>query len=165
MPMSPEPLAYLITFRTYGTWLHGDERGSVDREHNIPGTPLFPPDPRRETRRRSQLKHTPVELDADRRAVVRRTILEVAEHRNWEIHTLAVRSNHVHIVITAYDTPERVMTSLKAWCTRRLIAAGLGKRGTKVWSRHGSTRYLWNPDDVEAACRYLCERQGEDLSE
>ena len=28
------PLAYLITFRTYGTWQHGDERGSVDREHN-----------------------------------------------------------------------------------------------------------------------------------
>jgi len=28
--------AYLITFTTYGTWVHGDERGSVDREHNIP---------------------------------------------------------------------------------------------------------------------------------
>ena len=25
------PLAYLLTFRTYGTWHHGDERGSVDR--------------------------------------------------------------------------------------------------------------------------------------
>ena len=23
------PLAYLITFRSYGTWLHGDERGST----------------------------------------------------------------------------------------------------------------------------------------
>jgi len=28
------PLAYLITFRWYGTWLHGDERGSIDRFHN-----------------------------------------------------------------------------------------------------------------------------------
>jgi hypothetical protein len=28
------PLAYLITFRCYGTWLHGDSRGSVDRFHN-----------------------------------------------------------------------------------------------------------------------------------
>ena len=25
------PLAYLITFRCYGTWVHGDERGSMDR--------------------------------------------------------------------------------------------------------------------------------------
>ena len=28
------PLAYLITFRTYGTWLHGDERGSIGRTGN-----------------------------------------------------------------------------------------------------------------------------------
>ena len=28
------PLAYLITVRTYGTWLHGDDRGSVDRFMN-----------------------------------------------------------------------------------------------------------------------------------
>ena len=26
------PLAYLITWTTYGTWLHGDDRGSFD--HN-----------------------------------------------------------------------------------------------------------------------------------
>ena len=37
------PLAYLITFRSYGTWLHGDERGSVDRFHNVYGTPRLPP--------------------------------------------------------------------------------------------------------------------------
>jgi hypothetical protein len=24
-------LGFLITFRTYGTWLHGEDRGSVDR--------------------------------------------------------------------------------------------------------------------------------------
>ena len=27
------PLAYLITFRCYGTWLHGDERGSYRRSY------------------------------------------------------------------------------------------------------------------------------------
>jgi hypothetical protein len=35
------PLAYLITFRAYGTWLHGDSRGSVDRFHNRYGAPLI----------------------------------------------------------------------------------------------------------------------------
>jgi hypothetical protein len=38
------PLAYFITFTCHGTWLHGDERGSVDRGHNAPGTPFLPPD-------------------------------------------------------------------------------------------------------------------------
>ena len=34
------PTAYLITIRSYGTWLHGDERLSVDRRgHNLYGTP------------------------------------------------------------------------------------------------------------------------------
>lgn len=28
------PLAYFISFRAYGTWLHGDKRGSIDRFHN-----------------------------------------------------------------------------------------------------------------------------------
>ncbi len=37
------PLAYFITFTCCGTWLHGDERGSVDREHNTPGTPVLEP--------------------------------------------------------------------------------------------------------------------------
>ena len=28
------PFAYFITFTTYGTWLHGDKRKSVDPKHN-----------------------------------------------------------------------------------------------------------------------------------
>ncbi|HUT29941.1 MAG TPA: hypothetical protein VMX13_09125 [Sedimentisphaerales bacterium] len=32
------PLAYLITFSTYGAWLHGDNRGSVDKNHNSYGS-------------------------------------------------------------------------------------------------------------------------------
>jgi hypothetical protein len=38
------PLAYLVTIRTFGTWLHGDERNSVDRHgKNIYGTPDIVP--------------------------------------------------------------------------------------------------------------------------
>ena len=36
------PLGYLITFRSYGTWLHGDERGSIDRFHNRYKAPYLP---------------------------------------------------------------------------------------------------------------------------
>jgi hypothetical protein len=41
------PVGYLITFRSYGTWLHGDRRGSVDRLHRIYGTPRLPPNNQR----------------------------------------------------------------------------------------------------------------------
>jgi hypothetical protein len=40
------PLAYLITFRCYGTWLHGDERGSIDRFHNRYKSPYIAPNQR-----------------------------------------------------------------------------------------------------------------------
>jgi hypothetical protein len=40
------PLAYFITFRTHGTWLHGDQRGSVDRHgRNVYGTDRIKLDP------------------------------------------------------------------------------------------------------------------------
>jgi hypothetical protein len=35
------PLAYLLTFRTFGTWLHGDERTSVRDGWNRYGHPRY----------------------------------------------------------------------------------------------------------------------------
>jgi len=37
------PLTYLITFRCYGTWLHGAQRGSIDRFHNRYKSPYIEP--------------------------------------------------------------------------------------------------------------------------
>ena len=38
---------YLITFRGYGTWLHGDDRGSVDRRfYNQVGGLEYDPTPK-----------------------------------------------------------------------------------------------------------------------
>src|SRR5882672_3802542 len=56
------PLAYLITLRTYGIWLHGDERGSMDRKNNIYGTSTIAQNPRLQSSDAKQLKHPPVTL-------------------------------------------------------------------------------------------------------
>ena len=48
---------YLITFRCYGTWLHGEERGSVDRRYyNRVGTAKIAPDPEKVERKAALLK-------------------------------------------------------------------------------------------------------------
>ena len=155
------PLAFLITFRTYATWLHGDERGSVDRNHNVPGTPLLPSDPRREVEERWLTTIAPVMLSDAQREVVHRAILDVCRHRRWALHALNVRTNHVHLVVSSDEGPERVMNTLKSWATRRLTEAGQWAGGSRPWSRHGSTRYLWKPEQVENACRYVTEAQDE----
>src|SRR5205085_7730420 len=88
------PLAYLITFRCYGTWLHGDERGSVDRDHNRYGTPLIPPNERWRQHNEQSLKHPPVELDSARRAAVEAAIRETCEKRGWLLLAINIRTNH-----------------------------------------------------------------------
>jgi hypothetical protein len=52
-------LAYFIPFTTYGTWLHGSAKGSVDDEHNVHGTPLVPADARREHQEREVMVQPP----------------------------------------------------------------------------------------------------------
>jgi len=157
-----EPVAYLITFRTYGSWLHGDGRGSVDREHKAYGTPLLAPHHGRERSARDRCAQAAFALDTKQRRIVHRTLTEVCRHRGWSIHALNVRTNHVHVVVSAPEPPERVMGSLKSWTTRRLREANLIASDTGPWSRHGSTRYLWNPGEVEHACEYIVEGQGDD---
>ena len=68
------PLAYFISFRTYGTWLHGDERGSVNRKQNKYGTPRIAPNARLQKAERKLLKHPPVTLDGYQRPVVENAI-------------------------------------------------------------------------------------------
>jgi hypothetical protein len=53
------------------------------------------------------------------------------------------------------------MNTLKAYATRKLNSAGLDGLGRHRWSRHGSTRYLWNRKQVEAAIAYIADGQGE----
>ncbi len=72
------PLAYFLTFTCYGTWLHGDDRGSVDDGHNVPGTPVLVPDPERWSGERGALREPPYQLDAPRRHVTLQAVREVA---------------------------------------------------------------------------------------
>ncbi|MCH8242543.1 MAG: transposase, partial [Planctomycetes bacterium] len=79
-------------------------------------------------------------LSKSARHAVATVIREVCDHHDWILHASNVRSNHVHVVVSAPRTPEQVMIALKAWCTRRLRQLGLSQKDAKVWSRHGSTK-------------------------
>lgn len=110
-PVYNQPLAYFITFRTYGTWLHGEERGSVDRLHNKFGEEMRPRSRSLKDWEREQMVHEPVVMDIPRRAIVDKTLRQVCEHKGWKLLALNARTNHVHVVVTASERPERVMTA------------------------------------------------------
>ncbi len=156
-------LAYFISFHTYGSWLHGHQRGSVDDEHNTPSTPFAPPSDAREHYRRNQLQHDPTTLSPQRRWVVDRTIREVCLHRAWALRALNVRTTHVHCVISGAATPEKIMIDLKAWCTRRMRESGVLGSSEHAWSEHGSTKYLDTETSLQRAIHYVLHEQGPDL--
>ena len=109
------------------------------------------------------MKVAPPNLDRERRSVVASTIEDVCRHNGWSLHVVNVRSNHVHVVVSADMRPERLMNAFKSWSTRRLREAGLLGAADCLWARHGSTRYLWREEDVESAGTYVLHGQGDDI--
>lgn len=157
------PLAYLITFRCYGTWLHGDRRGSMDRKHNIYSSSKIPANRSFENSDKQQLKHQPITLNAPQRAVVKKAVRGVCEHRRYVLHCINVRTNHAHAVVTAMCKPEPVLDAFKSYSTRALRRAELIGIREKPWARHGSTIYLWKEKDVAKAIEYVMLSQGDEL--
>ena len=157
------PLAYLITFRTFGTWLHGDSRGSVKRDGlNRYGTMRIETNPHFETWARDEMRQGIITLNDTMRVVVDSAIRDACERRGFGLPALNVRTNHAHVVVSAALKPERIADALKANATRMLRNHGLVAADQKVWSRGRSRRYLWKPRHVQAAIEYTVNGQGDE---
>jgi REP element-mobilizing transposase RayT len=105
----------------------------------------------------------PFRLDAGRRREVEAAIKQVCDGRGYGLAAINVRSNHAHVVTRTGAKPELVMNGFKSYATRRLRELGLANKNEKVWSRHGSTRYLWTEEQVEMAVQYVLFGQGDEL--
>ena len=158
------PLAYFITFSTYGTWLHGDGRGSVDRSANTPGEPLLPGNNDLQRVRRGLMKQPVYRMEAEERATVLAAARQHAGFRGWTLLAAHVRSNHVHLVVVGDAKPERMMTEFKAYASRALNRLMPGDADRLRWTRHGSTRWLNTEVSVRRAIEYTVFEQGEPMA-
>lgn len=160
------PIAYLLTWRTYGTWLHGDERTSNERSrddrfgtiHRELNRPL-------NEKMSAEQRQVSVVLNDEQRRAVHESIVETCTHRGYGLRAANVRTNHAHAVVSALVKPEKVVNDLKAYATRRLREERLIGNCDRVWSRGASTRYLWKPAFVDAAIEYVLNSQGDVLFE
>jgi REP element-mobilizing transposase RayT len=160
------PKAFFITFRTFGTWFHGDERGSVDRRSkNKYGTPRIQSSSQLVWAESVQTDRPSFKLQGKERIVVDFAIRNLCVSRNYHLHALNVRTNHVHLVVGNSGNVERTMNAFKAFATKDLRSKGLIANDFKPWSRHGSTRYLWTDEHISAAVDYVVNGQGDDLIE
>jgi len=160
-----QPIAYHITFTTYGTWLHGDGRGSVDKQHNQYWSDFVNPNAELHKKEQNNLKNPPVILDENIREIVLKAVLQVCCYRGWIAYAVHVRSNHVHIVVGGCTKPEKMMTDFKAYATRAIKGSDDNQKFIrKYWSRHGSTKYIWTKENLASAIDYVKNRQGKIMS-
>jgi REP element-mobilizing transposase RayT len=161
MPMP----TYFLTFTTHGTWLHGDERGSTERRGKHKRGKTLPPDLLLEAANRRRMKHPPLTLDAGQRGCVRRAVEDDCDFRKRTIVALAVRTNHVHLVVEAMDPIESVLQNVKAWATRRLHEKELVQADRPIWTESGNKIVLRDVVAVTRAVDYVKNQQGEALPE
>jgi len=162
--MPSEPIAYFITFTTYGTWLHGRDEGSVSHAQNAYGEATLPARPLLERQQRLAMRQPEYNLSEGRRSVVLKTIREVAHHRRWKLWAVHVRSNHVHIVATGAATPEKMTIDFKAWASRRIREAFGESADRDRWTQGGSTLYLWSEAALHEKIEYVLNAQGEGMA-
>jgi REP element-mobilizing transposase RayT len=142
--------SWLITWRTYGTWLPG-QPGFVGHYRPTNGARRIdnqfdtaPADamPQLERYARGQLKTDPVRLCVSQAERVRDQLGETCRYRQWSLRAVAVLTDHVHVVIRAPDTASGtdILRDLKSYSSRALNGdAGVAARW---WAERGSTRKL-----------------------
>ena len=149
-------MVYLITFSCYGLRVPGDEV-FVSRHNNLVGARRSPPSPALARAARATMIGPTQELDSEQRQIVLQATIEVRRHRDWTLLAAHVRTAHVHVVVAGEVAPERIMNALKSYSSRALNCH-------RRWARHGSTRYLWTPEEVANAIQYVVLKQGEPMA-
>ena len=155
-----DPLAFFLTWTTYGTWLRGDERGWTKPGRFV----VQDPDPQLKAEHRARMIEPPLTLNDSQRQIVEETIRKHCAIRGWELLAVNARTNHVHAVVAGYRDPDTMMSELKAWCTRRLkeyqraIDPNAPKRN-RWWTEGGSTQWINDEEHLANAIQYVLEGQ------
>jgi REP element-mobilizing transposase RayT len=149
-----ETITYFITWTTYGTWLPGDSRGWRKWKKGEQQ-----PRPLLEAWCRERMKGKLVILNSEQRAKVEGVCHRHAEIRGWTIHAINVRSNHVHIVVTADAAPAKVRDQFKANATRVLRQETDPIANETIWTRGGDAEIVDGDNGLEQVVLYVTDAQ------
>ncbi len=97
--LNPARTTWHITFGAYGARLHGDERPTVDLEHNQRGEAFVPADDGRSRRERDRMKFPPVRLTREQCLFIQEQLPQICERGGWTYRTGSAGEDHVHALI------------------------------------------------------------------
>ena len=151
--------AYHITFGTYGTRLHGDPRGTVDREHNEFGTHVLGYDEHRWEQEKENLKFPPVILTREQMRLVEELIPIICQRGHWIYRTCAAGPDHVHVILTSEHDPETIRRLLKRWLSQEMSARYCLPDGAVWWAECGSIRWIDSESYYKNATDYVMRQR------
>lgn len=140
-------IGYMLTWRTYGTWLQGDKRGWFKDGHTYKG--------KRKLLEYNQqlLDGGPVQLNYEHKQIVRDEIIKTAMRMEQGVLAVAVYSNHVHLVLNNTGIAVgSVVKSYKRDATYALRAVGLTG---KIWATGYDKRFCFDKKSLLERVEYV----------
>ena len=145
--MAKKLIGYMITWTTYGSWLQGDKRKYVKNGK------ILGPNEKLKSANQSLQKYPTVKLSSRQKQIVEKAILKEAGRVNHRIFTIAVRSNHVHIVASvSRESIEQAVHRYKYSAT--LALRKLGIQGN-IWSKGFDKRFCFTDRELETKVKYV----------
>jgi len=157
--MAAVPLAYHITFGTYGTRLHGDPRGTVDRRRNRPGEPIIGRQEAWQRVEARKLKHPPILLSVPQRRHAELAVPGLCRRGRWRLIEAACGVDHMHVVLSAGQEAKAIRRWLKRWLGEALSARWPLPPGQSWWAKSGSIKWVWNRSYLHSVVDYVARQR------
>ena len=168
--------SWLLSNTFYGTWLPGDQRGSVTSvrdtrpddppsdfrlEHDIPGTPWEEEIPGLRHAAEEQMRGPPIYFDLEKAEIMLAQFRETAGYRAQVLRAVSVMYNHLHFVVQVADDPgpRRLLADYKAYGSRALNRRYGKPLSETWWTNKGSKRKLKDEQALAAAIHYVLYKQ------
>ena len=140
-------IAYMLTWTTYGTWLQGDKRRYVEEGKILPANEALV------NVCEKLLTKEPVKFDKEQRRIVEDAIQQKAIQFGQKIYALAVRSNHVHLLVGYIPKPiELVVQHYKSCAFMALTKIGITGQ---IWTKGFNKRYCFDETTLHKKIEYI----------
>ena len=151
--------AYFITFRTYGTWLHGDPRRSYSHRYKR----IFEPNESLNNLRKGNLVNPIVTFSEQERAVLFDAIVEIGLSGKYNvfIDAVNVRSNHIHILVTPRSdiTMAQLVNIIKNRLSAVVKTFPRFQNYQKIWTSRFSGKIVYSAETWRGLANYTLLRQ------
>ncbi len=140
-------IGYMLTWPTYGSWLQGGEKGFVKNGIS------YGKDSRLLRANTKLLQKRPVKLSRNHKQIIRDSIYLTAKEIGQEIFSLAVCSNHIHIVCGNAET--EIPTVVREY--KRRSSYAMKKNGVegKVWAKGYDKQFCFDEKSLQARIDYV----------